>query len=190
MQDRTLQRSYVKQAASRKNALNLREYPTPNRVNNINNNNNNNNNNMRTPQPRRYVHFEEDGTQYHYPRSNKKKNSSSSYRHSAVKGKRTRNNNSIVIRSPIEGGGIGVNNIQSFSHNTNNMTSIPDIALTDVGRRFPTLFQPSKIQVVNRMVNVIDLVPQQFRHADTIYLTNNRLSNISNMEQFKNLQTL
>ena len=49
----------------------------------------------------------------------------------------------------------------------------PDIALTDVGRRFPTLFQPSKIQVVNRMVNVIDLVPQQFRHADTIYLTNN-----------------
>ena len=37
MQDRTLQRSYVKQAASRKNALNLREYPTPNRVNNINN---------------------------------------------------------------------------------------------------------------------------------------------------------
>ena len=27
MQDRTLQRSYVKQAASRKNALNLREYP-------------------------------------------------------------------------------------------------------------------------------------------------------------------
>ena len=188
MQDRTLQRSYVKQAASRKNALNLREYPTPNRVNNINNNNNNNN--MRTPQPRRYVHFEEDGTQYHYPRSNNNKNSSSSYRHSAVKGKRTRNNNSIVIRSPIEGGGIGVNNIQSFSHNTNNMTSIPDIALTDVGRRFPTLFQPSKIQVVNRMVNVIDLVPQQFRHADTIYLTNNRLSNISNMEQFKNLQTL
>ena len=95
MQDRTLQRSYVKQAASRKNALNLREYPTPNRVNNINNNNNNNNNNMRTPQPRRYVHFEEDGTQYHYPRSNKNKNSSSSYRHSAVKGKRTRNNNNI-----------------------------------------------------------------------------------------------
>ena len=45
MQDRTLQRSYVKQAASRKNALNLREYPTPNRVNNINNNNNNNNHN-------------------------------------------------------------------------------------------------------------------------------------------------
>ena len=43
MQDRTLQRSYVKQAASRKNALNLREYPTPNRHNNINNNNNNNN---------------------------------------------------------------------------------------------------------------------------------------------------
>ena len=80
MQDRTLQRSYVKQAASRKKKLNLREYPTPNRVNNINNNNNNNNN-MRTPQPRRYVHFEEDGTQYHYPRSNNNKNSSSSYRH-------------------------------------------------------------------------------------------------------------
>lgn len=39
MQDCTLQRSYVKQAASRKNALNLREYPTPNRHNNINNNN-------------------------------------------------------------------------------------------------------------------------------------------------------
>ena len=63
------------------------------------------------------------------------------------------------------------------------------ISLTDVGRRFPTLFQPSKIQVVNRMVNVIDLVPQQFRHADTIYLTNNRLSNTVNIDQFTNLQT-
>ena len=67
---------------------------------------------------------------------------------------------------------------------------MPDITLTDIGRRFPTLFQPSKIQVVNRMVNIIDLVPPQFRHADTIYLTNNRLANLTNIEQFKNLQTL
>ena len=199
MQDDTMQRSYVQQAASRKHALKLRGYSrneskvTSGRRRRPNFQSSHNKSETMatsakhflpdfTPRSRKYVRFEGDESDRYAPERRFQSNNS------IIKGTKTYNSDNIVIRSPIEGGGIGIKHERSHSHHISGQ--IPDITLTDIGRRFPTLFQPSKIQVVNRMVNVIDLVPPQFRHADTIYLTNNRLANLTNIGQFKNLQTL
>ena len=184
MQDASMQRSYVQQAASRKHALKLREYSTkegeatPGRRRRPNFHSSNNNKSKKmmtrakhfsqefTPRSRRYVHFADDEDDRYASRRRFRGNNST------IKGTKTNNNDNILIRSPIEGGGIGINHERSHLHNAGDQ--MPDITLTDIGRRFPTLFQPSKIQVVNRMVNIMILC-RTIRHADTLYLTNNRL---------------
>ena len=162
MQDDSMQRSYVQQAASRKHALKLREYssnegevtPGRRRRPNFHSSNNKSKKMMTstmhfsqefTPRSRRYVRFADDeGDRYASKRRFQGEQLDN-------KGSKTNNTDNILIRSPIEGGGIGINHERSNSHNAGGQ--IPDITLTDIGRRFPTLFQPSKIQVVNRMVN-------------------------------------
>ena len=129
MQDDSMQRSYVQQAASRKHALKLREYSTnegevtPGRRRRPNFHSSNNNKSKKmmtrakhfsqefTPRSRRYVHFADDEDDRYASKRRFQGNNST------IKGTKTNNNDNILIRSPIEGGGIGINHERSHLHN-------------------------------------------------------------------------
>ena len=52
------------------------------------------------------------------------------------------------------------------------------------------VFGVAKIQVVNRNVNEIDRIPEQYQGASTIYLSNNSIIDLSGIEQFQQVRTL
>ena len=183
-----LQRSYVAQAAYRTKAMSLRDYPAPKKHGKgANRSSAFSGRKQRSSKSKKSVHFQDSTGSSDLTPQVLLPHSRSRVGVPSVWGK-------SKIGSPVvEGDGFLRASRRSELDQSvlqEDRGSLPDVSLTDVGRQFPTLFTSSKIQVVNRHVNIIDRVPHQFRGADTIYLSNNRLVDISGIEQFQELKTL
>ena len=60
----------------------------------------------------------------------------------------------------------------------------------NIWKIFPQFFDENKISIVQKNVNLIDLLPKQFQQIETLYLSNNNLTSLEGIEQFSNLKIL
>jgi Leucine-rich repeat (LRR) protein len=52
------------------------------------------------------------------------------------------------------------------------------------------ILEPHKISVVEKYVTIIDALPEKYLGAETVFLSNNCISMLDGLKQFRNLKTL
>eukprot|EP00736_Rhodelphis_marinus_P007476 Rmarinus@m.13890 len=62
--------------------------------------------------------------------------------------------------------------------------------LSSVFRKSPSFFDAAKISVVEKYVTEVDLLPPNFRNAETVFLSHNSISSLSGLRQFQNVRVL
>ena len=197
------QRSYVAQAAARKAAMSLRDYPEPAKKFDTSMSKSQRNNG-------KSVHFSRDTLFI----SKGEDRSPGEFRGKSLRRTVRTNEDTIVgivepvytksirIRTPRadrllakrsfitpQGNRKMSSDSRSKEDGRNDFVS-SKCSLNEVGKMYPGLFGVAKIQVVNRNVNEIDRVPEQYQGASTIYLSNNSIIDLSGIEQFQQVRTL
>ncbi len=52
------------------------------------------------------------------------------------------------------------------------------------------ILEPNKISVVEKFITVIDTVPEKYLGAETVFLSNNCITSLAGLRQFRKLKTL
>lgn len=55
---------------------------------------------------------------------------------------------------------------------------------------YPQFFELNKISLVQKSLNKIGILPKNFHDIEILYLSNNNLNDISDIDQFRNLKVL
>ncbi|KAL4455778.1 hypothetical protein ABPG74_003188 [Tetrahymena malaccensis] len=80
---------------------------------------------------------------------------------------------------------------QGWKQRVNQKTSyINQIPLSNALERFPQFFDDIKISVVQKSINEIDRLPYKYNNIEILYLSNNNLTDLEGIQQFKKLRTL
>ena len=73
---------------------------------------------------------------------------------------------------------------------SNFLPELPSLTLSSALMKYPAMCDTTKISIVEKYVNVLDVLPKRYQSIETLFLSHNSIAKLENIGQFKELRVL